>query len=250
MGKNLHRKPTIQIEMEASFDENQKASDGEMSDAIQANRGYSKAGKKMGAVGNETFTEKKQTRDDNFFMGKQSLSYQEYETAIWKNRPPVQGEVFIEWFAYVVLGIFTGLCGFMMDTIEESLVHFKDHFTQHQIDAQNLTQSWLFYALFSAFLGVLSCTLTAYWGPGANGSGVAEIIGYCSGVNYPQTISIPTFVTKIFGVVFAVAGGLTVGKEGPLAHIGANCGAITLYLFDWTAKKPLLAFLHNDHKKR
>jgi len=34
MGKNLHRKPTIQIEMEASFDENQKASDGEMSDAI------------------------------------------------------------------------------------------------------------------------------------------------------------------------------------------------------------------------
>ena len=59
MGKNIHRKPTIQIEMEASFDENQKASDGEMSDAIQANRGYSKAGKKMGAVGNETFTEKK-----------------------------------------------------------------------------------------------------------------------------------------------------------------------------------------------
>lgn len=104
--------------------------------------------------------------------------------------------------------------------------------------------------MFSAFLGVLSCTLTAYWGPGANGSGVAEIIGYCSGVNYPQTISIPTFITKIFGVVFAVAGGLTVGKEGPLAHIGANCGAITLYIFDFISKRPMLSFLHNDHKKR
>jgi H+/Cl- antiporter ClcA len=86
---------------------------------------------------------------------------------------------------YVILGILTGLSGFLMDTIEETLVHFKDHFTQHQIDANNLTQSWLFYAFFSAFLGVLSCTMTAYWGPGAAGSGVAEIIGYCSGVNYP-----------------------------------------------------------------
>jgi hypothetical protein len=94
-----------------------------------------KAGKMMGAVGIETFNENKHCRDDNYFMGKQSLSYQEYETAIWKNRPPVKYENFIEWFAYVVCGILTGLCGFMMDTIEESLVHFKDHFTQHQIDA-------------------------------------------------------------------------------------------------------------------
>lgn len=89
--------------------------------------------------------------------------------------------------------------------------------------------------------------MTNYWGPGAAGSGVAEIIGYCNGVNYPLTISIPTFITKIFGVVFAIAGGLTIGKEGPLAHIGANCGALTLYLFDWAGN---LKFLHTDHKKR
>jgi len=89
----------------------------------------------MGGVGNET----KWPRDDNFFMGKQSLNYQEYETAIWKNRPTTKSEVYIEWFAYVVVGIMTGLCGFLMDTIEESLVHFKDHFTDHQIVAGNLT---------------------------------------------------------------------------------------------------------------
>ena len=46
-------------------------------------------------------------------------------------------------------------------------------------------------------------------------------------------------------MVFAVAGTLCVGKEGPLAHIGGNCGAVALYLVG-----PTVAFLHNDHKKR
>jgi chloride channel 7 len=94
-------------------------------------------------------------------------------------------------------------------------------------------------------LGVVSCTLTTFWGPGASGSGVAEIIGYVNGINYPQCISIPTLITKIFGVVLAIAGTLCVGKEGPLAHIGANLGAVTLYAFG-----DRLKFLHNDHKKR
>jgi chloride channel 7 len=103
----------------------------------------------------------------------------------------------------------------------------------------------LFYATFSAFLGVVSCSLTTFWGPGAAGSGVAEIIGYVNGVNYPLTINYRTLITKIFAVVLAIAGTLCIGKEGPLAHIGANIGAATLYLFG-----DRLKFLHNDHKKR
>jgi chloride channel 7 len=62
------------------------------------------------------------------------------------------------------------------------------------------------------------------------GSGVAEVIGYVNGVNYPDCININTLVTKIVGVVLAVAGGLAVGKEGPLAHIGANLGSAIVNL--------------------
>ena len=72
--------------------------------------------------------------------------------------------------------------------------------------------------------------MTTWWGSGAAGSGVAEVIGVVNGVNYPLTINFNTLITKIVGVVLAVAGGLAVGKEGPLAHIGANVGAAIVAL--------------------
>ena len=87
--------------------------------------------------------------------------------------------------------------------------------------------------------------MTVYWGPGANGSGVAELIGYLNGINYPNVISFETFVTKVLGVVLAVVGGLCVGKEGPLAHIGANIGAVVAYL-----PLPRFAWFQNDTYKR
>ena len=92
------------------------------------------------------------------------------------------------------------------------------------------------------FLGSI---MTVYWGPGAYGSGVPEIISYLNGVNYPSVIGFQTFITKIFANVLAVSGGLCIGKEGPLAHIGANIGVITAYL-----PLPHFEHLRNDKSKR
>ena len=104
----------------------------------------------------------------------------------------------------------------------------------------------MFLSALVCLFGVISSSLTTYWAPAAAGSGVAELIGYLNGVNYPGFIGIPTLFTKIFGVSFAVSGKLCVGKEGPLAHIGANVGLAVLYFtpfFDFS-------FLKNDEIKR
>lgn len=53
----------------------------------------------------------------------------------------------------------------------------------------------------------------------------------------------PTLITKIVGVTLAVAAKLCVGKEGPLAHIGANIGPLILYI-------PGLELFRNDETKR
>ena len=93
--------------------------------------------------------------------------------------------------------------------------------------------------------GIIASIMTTQWGPGAVGSGIGEIIGYLNGVNYKDFVSIPTLITKIIGVSFAISGMLCVGNEGPLAHIGANLGMAVIYFpcidFD---------FLKNDEAKR
>ena len=87
--------------------------------------------------------------------------------------------------------------------------------------------------------------MTIYIGPGANGSGIAEIMGVLNGINYPKVIGFRTLFVKIFGTLFAVCGGLCIGKEGPLAHIGANVGTITCFL-----PIPQFKCLRNDVIKR
>lgn len=104
---------------------------------------------------------------------------------------------------------------------------------------------WLIYAGCAGLFGLIGGALTVYFGPAANGSGVAELIGYLNGINYPGYICMKTLFTKIVGVTLAVSGKLCVGKEGPLAHIGAVIGVVILYT-------PILdlRFLRNDEQKR
>ena len=109
----------------------------------------------------------------------------------------------------------------------------------------NLVKGWFIFSGMAMGLVLLGSALTVYYGPGANGSGVAELISYLNGVNYPNLFAFETFITKIFGVILAVTGGLCIGKEGPLAHIGASIGIITLYL-----PLPKLEYFHNDMHKR
>lgn len=146
-----------------------------------------------------------------------------------------------------MVGLFVGVVAFFMILLEEVINELVIEHTQHLISDDNTTwfSAWIFYAGMAAMFATIASLMTTYYGPGASGSGVAELIGYMNGVNYPEFIGFNTLITKILGVTFAVTGKLCVGKEGPLAHIGANIGIMVLYI-------PGLGFefLRNDEKKR
>ena len=91
----------------------------------------------------------------------------------------------------------------------------------------------------------LACIITLWCAPPAKGSGVAEVMGMLNGVNYQGIISFNTFWVKFVGTLFAVVGGLAIGKEGPLVHMGAIIGVICCYS-PWK----LSDHMQNDYRKR
>jgi H+/Cl- antiporter ClcA len=165
---------------------------------------------------------------------------------------------FMNWVNFFLLGVFTGALAFGIDELEELLVNLRWNISQtimnedlnatttdHVVSSSRYLWAWFAYAGYSCVLVTSSAIMSLYWAPGAIGSGVAETLAYVNGVNYAGLIGWPTLIVKSVGVVFAVAGGIKVGKEGPLAHIGSVVGAIVLYL-PWRFNK---AF-RNDRDKR
>lgn len=101
------------------------------------------------------------------------------------------------------------------------------------------------FLTLSVLFGGVAATMTVYVGPGATGSGIAELMGFFNGIHVPQLIGIRTLIVKILGTSLGVAASLAIGKEGPLAHIGACVGIIVAYLpFEFTK------YFQNDHCKR
>ena len=168
-------------------------------------------------------------------------------TRVFVDRKRDHCEILMEWIAFCLIGILTGLTAAIMSNIEEKITIFRRNQSDDIIDGSkdNMVKAWIFFSGLSVCCVLFSSVATVYWGPGANGSGVAELIGYLNGINYPNVVGFETYVTKVFGVVLAVVGGLCVGKEGPLAHIGANIGAAVTYL-----PLPRFAWFKNDTYKR
>ena len=94
----------------------------------------------------------------------------------------------------------------------------------------NVVVPWLWFTGMSGFFGLIASTMTTYWAQGAAMSGLPEMIGWVNGVNYPDYIGLNILITKMVGNCLAMAAKLCIGKEGPLAHCGSNCGILTLYL--------------------
>ena len=127
-----------------------------------------------------------------------------------------------------------GIIAFIIDVMVESLVLWKWRMTQETMKTMGIASAWIVFLLLSVLFGGIAAVLTVYVGPGAAGSGIAELMGYFNGIHLPGLIGVRTLIVKILGTGLGVAASLAIGKEGPLAHIGAIVGHMVLYMpFDF-----------------
>lgn len=148
------------------------------------------------------------------------------------------------WITFLVLGVAVGVAAFIIDLLVESLVLWKWQISEI-IFTFSVTLGWMTFLVFSLLFGGTAAIMTVFIGPGAAGGGTPELMGYFNGINYPEFIGLRTLFVKVAGLGLAVSSGLCIGKEGPLAHIGAILGHCVIYL-----PLPFLSHFRNDFDKR
>lgn len=77
---------------------------------------------------------------------------------------------------------------------------------------------WTFSGMFFAFIAETLCIVVC---PESKGSGIAEMKSILSGAILTRFLSLKALFAKFFGLILAIGGGLSFGKEGPMVHISA-----------------------------
>uniref|UniRef100_A0A8C6LZ90 Chloride voltage-gated channel 6 n=1 Tax=Nothobranchius furzeri TaxID=105023 RepID=A0A8C6LZ90_NOTFU len=134
----------------------------------------------------------------------------------------------VRWMMVFVIGVTVGLVGLFVDFFVHLFTKVKFSLVGDSIEKCSnngcLTLSLLELLSFNmAFIFIASVLILVE--PVAAGSGIPEIKSYLNGVKIPGIVRLRTFLCKAAGVLFSVAGGLFVGKEGPMIHSGAIVGA-------------------------
>ncbi|XP_054464846.1 H(+)/Cl(-) exchange transporter 6 [Anoplopoma fimbria] len=134
----------------------------------------------------------------------------------------------VRWMMMFAIGVTVGLVGLFVDFFVRLFSKIKFTVVGDSVekcsDKGCLPLSLLELLAFNMTFVFIASVLVLIE-PVAAGSGIPEIKSYLNGVKIPGIVRLRTFFCKAAGVLFSVAGGLFVGKEGPMIHSGAIVGA-------------------------
>ncbi|KAI9019798.1 chloride channel [Hyaloraphidium curvatum] len=101
---------------------------------------------------------------------------------------------------------------------------------------------YFMYVLFACLFAVVAALLVKVYAPYAAGSGIAEVKTILSGFVIRKFLGGWTLLIKCIGLALSTASGLSLGKEGPLVHVGCCIGNIIARMFP--------KYNRNEAKKR
>lgn len=102
------------------------------------------------------------------------------------------------------------------------------------VSSENYFIAYVVFIVESFIYVVISASLVLFIAPKAAGSGIPDTIAYMNGVDSYGLMNFTTLMVTAISTVLSVACGLRIGKEGPLVHVGAICGLLTLFYLPWS----------------
>ncbi|KAL8026268.1 hypothetical protein ABFX02_14G016300 [Erythranthe guttata] len=156
----------------------------------------------------------------------ESLDYEVIENCFYRQEQAKRGKLYmaysvvVKWLLALLIGIGTALAAVFINISVENFAGWKYSLTFNIIQ-RSYFAGFLVYLSINLALVLSSVYIITHFAPAAAGSGIPEIKGYLNGIDTHGILLFRTLVGKIFGSIGSVGGGLALGKEGPLVHIGA-----------------------------
>ncbi|KAL1564874.1 chloride channel protein CLC-c [Salvia divinorum] len=188
----------------------------------------------------------------------ESLDYEMIENDLfkqdWRSRKRVQifQYIFLKWTLALLIGLCTGLVGFLNNMAVENIAGYKLVITSNLMFNDKYLSAFAAFAGTNVFLAICAGALCAYIAPAAAGSGIPEVKAYLNGIDAHSILAPSTLFVKIFGSILGVSAGFVVGKEGPMVHTGAcianllGQGGSRKYRLTWK----WLRYFKNDRDRR
>ena len=161
----------------------------------------------------------------------ESLDYEIAEHSVYRaeqaKRPSWHKHryLILKWVLALIVGVGTATTAFLINLTVENIAGLKFSWTLQAMD-HSYAGGYFVYMLFNAALVASSAYIVAFFAPQATGSGIPEVKCYLNGIDLPGILLLRTLIGKVVGSVGSVAGGLAVGKEGPLVHTGSCIAAL------------------------
>ena len=157
-----------------------------------------------------------------------------------------------KWALTLAIGVSTGLTAFLIKVGVDALAELRFRTTLDLIASGSHERAFVAFAGLAVLYVLVAAVLVAYVEPVACGSGIPEMKGYLNGANFSRAVRLKTLLVKAVGVMFSVAAGLPIGKEGPMVHIGSCFAANWSHLpkIPSICKNDAFKVFRTDHYKR
>lgn len=156
------------------------------------------------------------------------------------------------WIMMGSIGFTVGFIGFLMHQFIEVLSNVRWRNAQEFVQNEGFLAAWLWSLFFSAVCALISSAIVVFLRSSAGGSGIPEVTGFLNGTLVRHVFNIKTMFVKFISCTLAVGGGMPVGPEGPMIHLGALVGAGLSQLRSETLKidLPLFNRFRNTEDRR
>jgi H+/Cl- antiporter ClcA len=134
------------------------------------------------------------------------------------------------WALHVAIAIAVGVVSWFVLEATANITDWRIATLEKIVEhASNAAEGYFvgicFWIVTGTALVTISAVVVVFFEPAAGGSGIPEVMAYLNGIAVPKVVSLRTFVGKVISTIGSVSGGLPVGAEAPLIHLGAIVGA-------------------------